>query len=418
MGQADGISGEFARAWLVVFAATIGTVFGVYGISFYSFGVFIGPLAHDFGWSLSAVTAWVVFWSLGQMVTQPLIGLFTDRCGARATVLFALPLFALALASVSLINGQIWIFYLIALVVGVTGTGVSLLTYGRIINGWFRAGRGTALGIVTAGTGISAIFAPRLMQAVADRFGWRTGFLLLGVIALLVWPLMAAWLREHRDDGESGLAWPTAGYGVGKVVRMPAFWLTGAALLLANAAIGANVVIVPFLSSGGLTRAEASTLAGLLGLFTMVGNFGFGFAIDRLPVAFVLAGALALQALAYVVLGVSGVHYAALAIPVVGVCVGGVAASGGYCIARYFGLKAYGQVFGLLGIAIGAGIAAGPVVFSRTREATGDYEASFLIFAGVVAVAAALFALLGRCRAFDEGVQDVGGAALVAESGV
>ncbi len=403
MSQNTGMAAEFAASWRVVLVALLGTIVGIYGVSFYSFGVFVGPLSHSQGWSLSSVTAWVMFWSLGQIVTLPLIGRFADRFGARATVLISVPLFAAALAGVALVGTQIWAFYALALLVGCLGTGVSLMTYGRIINGWFHAGRGTALGIIAAGTGVSAIFAPRMMQAVVDKFGWRFGFVMLGVIALLIWPLVAAWLIERREVAEPGDMRPVPGLTVDEALRTLAFWLIAAGLLLSNAALGANIMLIPFLSSGGLSRADASMFAGLLGLFTMAGNLALGHTIDRgVPVSRLLAGALAVQALGFALLGATGVRYAVLAIPVIGFCIGGATASGGYAIARYFGLKSYGQLFGLLGIAIGVGIGLGPVAFSWLHDLTGQYGPPFGLFAGMLMLAAVFFLLLGRCPPADQ----------------
>ena len=52
---------------------------------------------------------------------------------------------------------------------------MSLLTYSQVINERFAAARGTALGVMTAGIGISSMFAPPLMQRIADTYGWRVG---------------------------------------------------------------------------------------------------------------------------------------------------------------------------------------------------------------------------------------------------
>jgi hypothetical protein len=67
-----------------------------------------------------------------------------------------------------------------------------------------------------------------------------------------------------------------------------------------------------------------------------------------------------------------------------------------YLTARYFGMRAYGEIATLfaVGIAIGNGI--GPYAISRLRELSGGYETPFLVVAALTGVASVLMALLGR----------------------
>jgi predicted MFS family arabinose efflux permease len=71
-----------------------------------------------------------------------------------------------------------------------------------------------------------------------------------------------------------------------------------------------------------------------------------------------------------------------------------------FLVARYFGLKSYGAIYGTLYgfFALGAGI--GPVVFGRAFDATGSYDGPLMQAVLMLIGGAALLLTLGRYRQF------------------
>jgi OFA family oxalate/formate antiporter-like MFS transporter len=153
---------------------------------------------------------------------------------------------------------------------------------------------------------------------------------------------------------------------------------------------------VPFLTSAGLGRAEAANVVGWLGVSAMVGRMLTGFVIDRFHAPYVCAGVFLVEAVAYASLGFLPVHAARFSIMVIGLSHGAEVDCFTYCTARYFGIKSYGIVFGLLstGAAIGNGI--GPPLFGFVRDLTGSYRQPFLMDALFGVGAAVLLFLAGR----------------------
>ena len=127
-----------------------------------------------------------------------------------------------------------------------------------------------------------------------------------------------------------------------------------------------------------------------------------GWLIDRFwapGVAFVLlsAPAVACWLLAQ---GTTDPMIAGLSIVLIGFAAGVEYDLMAFMVARYFGLKSYGGIYGALYgfFALGAGI--GPVVFGQFFDRTGGYG-SILLYSTVGLVAgAALLLLLGKYRQF------------------
>jgi MFS family permease len=274
--------------------------------------------------------------------------------------------------------------------------------YGRIISGHFRVGLGTALGLMSSGIGFSAVFGPRLLQAVTDAYGWRWSFGSASLVIVIALPLIAGWLRESRRpaDNRIGAVGAECGVSVAQAIRMPVFWaLAGGSLLYGTCVGGASVNLVPFLTSEGLSRADAASAVGLFGAATVTGRFLTGIIIDRsrIHAALLMAIVLVAEGLAFAALGLTGISFMLIALPVFGFAVGAQADCLAYCTVRIFGRRSYGSIFGIIGMTmLYLGPGSGAVLFSAARDVLGAYGHVFLIWAGLAAVAALLLTLVSR----------------------
>jgi predicted MFS family arabinose efflux permease len=385
---------EFRQSWRLVLLATIAAFFS--GLPWVTFGIFISPLSQAFGWSLAAITVWAFFFQGGSMAANLVAGYLADRVGVRVVGLVAIPFLALALFGASEIRGSVGSLYVAAFAVGCVGTSVALLIYGRAVNGWFAIARGRAFAVMAAGIGFSYIFGPRLVQAVADGFGWRNGFRFMAAIGLLAWPLAYFWLRERRDAGGRAARQTEGGHSLRHSIRLPTFWLLAAAYLLMGLSNGTNLHLMPFLTEGGMSRAAAATLIGISGLTSLFARLVSGWMVDRVHAALFCGFAVLLQAGAFLLLGLWHQHFALAAILMWGFALGTEIVCLGYCIARYFGLAAYGRVIALINVFWGVGVGCGPPMFGWLREAFGSYRTSFLIAAVLALASALLLALISR----------------------
>jgi MFS family permease len=136
---------------------------------------------------------------------------------------------------------------------------------------------GTVLAILWVGTSLGDALAPAVAGLLNDAVGWRTTFLILGPLALLILPLAALVIRRDSTSstrGESRVTVPSTRAAIAKLWSIPAyraFWLGAALALVGPSAYG--FYVVPFLmrahrmSSGlvGEWLGPALIVAGIAG---------------------------------------------------------------------------------------------------------------------------------------------------------
>ena len=145
---------------VVLLSCVIGLAFSISPTFLASMSVFIKPLAAEFGWGRTQVSAAVSVSTLLLAVCSPLIGPMLDKYGPRRVILLATTLFAAAVASMATLNGNYVMYLLIAALIGVTGTGSNAFAYLSILPNWFDKRYGLSLGVAMIGVGLGQLAAP------------------------------------------------------------------------------------------------------------------------------------------------------------------------------------------------------------------------------------------------------------------
>jgi len=385
---------EFRQSWRVLAAGWMGLGLGQIAMG-YTYGAFIAPLTTARHWSLSEISAITLFEGLGAVLLAPLMGMLLDEVGSRRVILFAVPLLAVAYGSAALVGQSVWTLYVVFFFVGAFGC-VGMLVYTRVVTGFFSAGLGAALGIIYSGMALSSMFLPRVVQNIVDTHGWQVGWLSLAALVLISLPVIIAWLREPRLSGRSGVA-GHSGVSLAEALCMSPLWLLAFANLLYGLALGGVVFdFFPFLSALGMSRAEAAIYIGTFGTLAFVGQLAIGFILDRFSAAYVCSVLAIAQASAIGVFGFTHSRLAVLAIPIMGFALGGYLSCFGYLTPRYFGLRSYGKISGLMSSTQIIGFGLSPYVFSTMSERFGSFSASFTLSVVLTLGAAMLFSLVGR----------------------
>nr|NKB46156.1 MFS transporter [Alphaproteobacteria bacterium] len=151
---------EFQRGWRTLLACAVGNGFGLSGFAFYTFGVFVIPLVDAFGWTRGEVSTAASFLLLGTVFTAPIVGTIVDRFGAKRVGLISMGLLAIGYASLTQLGGGIAFFYAMWLTMSLVGGGTTPVVWTRAVNLWFDKGRGLALGLALAGSGLAGIVGP------------------------------------------------------------------------------------------------------------------------------------------------------------------------------------------------------------------------------------------------------------------
>lgn len=89
-----GVKGNSGRATGVVVACAVGNMLGATPMVFTVFGLFLVPVATEFGWPRASVSLVLLIVSVAGLVSFPVVGRIIDRYGARWVMLLGTLLFA------------------------------------------------------------------------------------------------------------------------------------------------------------------------------------------------------------------------------------------------------------------------------------------------------------------------------------
>jgi MFS family permease len=399
MGDMSESNGEFSwryPGWRVAVASGVAVFVSFSSLLVFTFGVFLKPLAVEFGWSREAVSLAFAVAALGIAVCSPILGALLDRFGPRRIILPSLAVFGLAFASLSLLRGQIIILYATFAVLGAVGNGTAQLAHSRAVASWFTQRRGLALAVIMAGSGTGAMLWPWLSQTLVDRLGWRETVAALGGFALVLGlPVVAAFTRDNpalRRANEKS----AASAGVRDAIWSRPFAIVVIVLFLGS--LGQNGAIIhlsALLTDRGLQATTAALILSTLGAASLLGRFVAGHLLDRFfapRVAACLLGAAALGA--FVLASAHSAPSGVLAAVLIGIGMGGEADVTPYLLARYFGLRSFSTLYGFTWTAYAIAGALGPVLMGRAFDFTGSYTVFLTGLSALMLLAACLMLLL------------------------
>lgn len=400
---------EWGRGWRTVASGTLGMT-AMAGISSVT-GVVMEPLHDAFGWSRAVVAINVFLCSAMTLLLAPLAGAVTARLGVRKVAIWSTIATIPCLLSISATGGSPWTWYAAWTVFAVINVGIGPMIWSMAVSGLFERSRGLALAVTLSGGGLAYLLFPPVAVLTEAHYGWRGVYVAIAAIFLLfLLPILIGLFRAREDlpaaeamDGPSSTGHATASSATGLVLaeamRTRHFWqLAFLALLVAFVEGVMMVHLFPILKEEGLSATTAAGIASAMGLSLIAGRLLTGVLLDRLQASHVFAASIVFLLLCCL-MGriVEGNVLTGTAVGVLlGLGSGGTTSTLAYMTGRYFGLRAYAAIFGMLmGIfALGYGIA--PSLAGHARDLMSSYVPLFFYLA-LASVAAAILALtLGR----------------------
>lgn len=394
------MSGELAANWRILLGCILGIAVGVVALPTAALAIFMPVLETEFGWSRAAISLAGSILVAALFVTSPLVGWIADRTSEARMILVSLCVLAVAFLLFSRMPGDIRLFVSGFGVMALLASGASTIPFARIISRHFFEARGLALGLAMTGTGLSGIILPLFLVPYVAVSGWRAGFLVLAAIVLAAVPLVWLLLRTARRASGAGGPEPASeasGRSLSQAVRSREFALLTLAFgLVSVAGAGIAVHFVAMLRDAGLSPVSAGALASLSGLAVIVVRIATGWLIDRIFAPWVAAAMMLIAALCLLSLGAVGAPAAPLGAIAYGLTIGSEIDILAYLIARYFGMRAYGRIYGALYMALLAGAALSPLGYGLGVDQTGSYRAPLTVAAALLVTSAILFLILPR----------------------
>ncbi|APU21985.1 cyanate permease [Actinoalloteichus sp. GBA129-24] len=384
--QAEALTPSGLRRVLITLCVTETTSWGVL---YYAFPVMSAEIARSTGWSMPAVTA---AFSVGQLVAAFIgipVGRRLDRHGPRAVMTAGSILATVAVAGIATAQSLSW-FVVAWLAAGVAMGAVLYPPAFAALTRWHGRDRVRALMILTLAAGCaSTVFAP-LTAVLAEEFGWRRAYLMLGLILAVVtvpghWAgLRGRWpdVADPRPDGQVRSSVP----------RSPAFLALTTSLALATFGSFAVVVhLVPLLVERGVDTTLAALALGLGGVGQVAGRLGYSVLSRHVGVRMRTALILLACGVTTALFGVFTTAAALIAASVAaGVTRGVLTLVQASAVSDRWGHAQYGRLTGLLSAPLTIAAALAPWAGAAMAELLGGYAPMFLLLAVMSIIASAL----------------------------
>jgi len=402
--------------WYICAASFVGLMVCQSPAIFLSFGVFMKPLAGAFGWERGPMSLALSFSAISLALVSPLAGSLIDRFGARRVLLPSMIGFGLLIASLYFLSGSLLQFYVLYILLGIVGAGANNVSFMRVITAWFGRLRGRALGIASSGVAMGAAVLSFVAQQCISRFGWRAGYLgIAAIILFLAVPIVALVIRDRPSD--LGLE-PEAGAGagaaeershvpLGEILRRPLAWvLVLLGFMVAVSMHGGQVHMVPLMTDRGLSPAfAAGAMAFLMAVSSVIGRMSVGALFDYFFAPRVSIFAFLAAACGLVLMMVSNAVWPCYVFAItMGFGSGAESDVLGYLTSRYFGLKAFGRVYGMVFAGFMFGTAIAPYFFGAIFDRTGTYQTALGVSAALIVVLCVVLALMPRFPSFSSSV--------------
>lgn len=387
--------------WIIMLIGTLGMIMSSPGQT-YVVSIFIEPFIADLGTSRSLVSTLYTLGTLVGSFVLPIVGYQIDRHGARLIVTLVIALFGVACVYMGYVQNA-FMLGLGFIALRMLGQGSLGMICTTIINQWWVRRRGMVMGISgMAGSLISLGGFPNLVNWLLPTYGWRSTYIILGIILTLgMAPVAFIFFRNHPeayglqpDGGESktfGLrkrrqapvGWTEVHWTLGEAMHTSVFWILVASLsAISMLSTGLFFHMVSIFTDNGLTPNLAAAVFVPIAVTTAIVNWASGLLVDRVSVRILLAVGLFFQALSLLMArSLSGITLVLIFGIVLGISSGLIRILGSVVWAMYFGRHHLGSITGFTTMITITGSAMGPMPLGIGRDLLGSYNLALMISA-------------------------------------
>ena len=378
-----------AAAWSQVITLSLTEVTS-WGILYYTFSLFLGPMEHDLHWNQASLTgAYSLALLVSGLMAVP-IGRWLDRVRTPRALMGVGSLLGAAALVVWATVTSLPVFYGLWIALGIAMAATLYEPAFTTVAAWFPR-RERALTVLTTLGGFASVIYLPVAALLVEHLGWRAALLALAAILLVGAALPhAVMLRQY--PAVPRVASTTVHAPSKSPWRAWRFWQLVAGFSLAQLAISALVVyLIPYLGKQGLSAPQAATASGLIGVAAFGGRIIATWRGSPETRAAITAMLFLALALGIVILTLAhGTMGVAAFIILFGVGFGVFSPARAGLVADRFDTAIFGRVNGQLALAITLARAAGPTVVGVLLLHGTAYTTIFCLLAALVAVGAAL----------------------------
>jgi predicted MFS family arabinose efflux permease len=252
-----------------------------------SLGIFMQPLTHGIGISVSDFTLAIAVQNLAWGFLQPFAGALTVRYGFRSIMVIGSLFYIAGLSLMASANGFLSVMIgggiLIGMSLACTAAAIAMSVAARAVPATVRS---TVMGLVSGAGSLGALLSAPLGQILNEGYGWRIG--LAGFVVLAIAMIPAAWYAGRVDkiplpkpssddigNTSASVAVKVAFSNASFVVMTCAYFVCGMQLVFLTTHLPSYLAIC------GMDPMLSAQTLGMIGGFNVVGSIFFGWAGQR-----------------------------------------------------------------------------------------------------------------------------------------
>ena len=382
--------------WIIALTGIM-VLFSCLGLGRFSLGMLLPSMGLSLNLNYSQMGLIGTGNFVGYMISVVLAGIIARAIGARWTIFFGLVLVGV---SMILIGRAMTFIEVMALYVATgIGSGMANVPMMGLVSYWFlKSARGRAAGTMLSGNGLAIVFTGLFVpwvNAGQGAEGWRTGWLTIGIISLVIAVIAAMLLRNNPEEkglaplgnanqvGSSSSSFDTHGHEKKTSSKWTMVHLGCIYTLFgATYVVYATFIVTAMVNERGFGEGTAGTFWAVVGGLSIFSGPLFGWLSDRLgrkmgimvvytlfTIAYVLVAANLPDPFLYVSIGIFGL--AVWSIPTI------MAAA----VGDYMGPAQAVKAFGFITLFFGAGQITGPAVAGFLADITGTFSMAFWLCA-------------------------------------
>ncbi|MCL2703415.1 MAG: OFA family MFS transporter [Defluviitaleaceae bacterium] len=357
----------------------------------------LAAAAESGGWGWNSVqagrpyTVAIVCFALGVLIG----GRIQDKIGPRRVVTAGGAMVGLGMVLSGIVgNSAVGVTLCFGVLTGLgIGIGYSSVTPPALK--WFHPGRkGMVSGFIVGGFGLGAVYYAPLATALLNRYGIESTFIYMGIAVMIISTAVAQLVKNPPSGYTPGTpaklkksaAKPAAkDMNWREMMRTKRFCLMMIIFLLASSCglmILGNVSEIARLQAGISEETILALLVSFMAVTNFAGRIGGGLLSDkigRLNALFLIfviqmlnmAAFMFYQNLPLIIIGIIGA----------GFCFGSILSIFPALTADQFGLKNYGQNYGIVYLAWGLSGVVAPVIADYFYDAAGNFNTAYIICA-------------------------------------
>jgi len=381
-------------------------------------GVLMVPLEHEFHWTRATIALAVSINLVLYGCIAPFAAAVMERFGIRRSILCALTLVGVGVASTSLMKYQWQLILMWGVLVGAGAGFLASVLAATIATRWFTERRGMVTGILSGASSTGQLLFLPILANVTVAYGWRTTVIVITAVVCVVLPIVALLMRDRPSDvglmpygetGEpeqrdapSGNPIALAFDALRRASQIRDFWIIAGTYFICGASTSGLVAthMIAACVDHGYSEITGATLLSTMGVFNLIGTTNAGWLSDKIANNKLLSVYYAFRGLSLLCLPFAFVNIYTMASFAVlyGLCWFAAVSPTVKLIGATVGRERAGMVYGwaFIGHQVGAGLAA--VVGGLLREQYGSYTEAFMLSGALclVAAVAALFIGAGQ----------------------